>query len=101
MLLHELSIVEIIKTWWQGDMTFYGVLMSIVMAILRMIYTGASWTITICEGLLCGALTLTAVSTMNYFNVPSDLTVAIGGFIGFIGVKKLTVYIHRFLDKKL
>lgn len=74
--------------------------MAFVMAILRMIYSGETRGKTFIEGFLCGALTLTTSSAMNYFNVPSNLNVAIGGFIGFIGVRKISSYISIYLKSK-
>ncbi|MCF9035222.1 phage holin, lambda family [Acinetobacter nectaris] len=101
MVSHDMQFLDLLRAWWQEDITFKGILMSVVISVLRMMYSGASWAATIFEGLLCGALSLTAVSAMNYFNIPQDMTVAIGGFIGFIGVKKIAFLINRFLDKKV
>lgn len=97
---HQVQLLEVLRLWWQEGITLNGILMSITIAVLRMMYSGASWTATVFEGLLCGALSMTAVSTMDYFNIPKDLTVAIGGFIGFIGVKKVSLLINHILDKK-
>lgn len=75
--------------------------MAFLMAILRMCYAGEARGKTFIEGFLCGALTLTAVSAMNYFNIPSNLTVAIGGFIGFVGVRKISHYMSIYFKSKL
>lgn len=101
MIIYNVNISELIKSWWHGDVPIGGVLMAFLMAILRMSYAGESRGKTFIEGFLCGALTLTAVSTMSYFNIPSNLTIAVGGFIGFIGVRKISSYISIYFKGKL
>lgn len=41
------------------------------------------------EGLMCGAMTLTAVSALEYFSLPQSLSIAIGGALGFVGVEQV------------
>lgn len=100
----NVNLSEIIKSWWRGDVPIGGVLMAIAMAVLRMKYSGESRGKTVIEGLLCGALTLTAVSAMNFFHIPQSMTIAIGGFIGFVGVKRIsnymTLYLSSYVNKK-
>lgn len=94
------SWAELFQSWWRGDVPIGGVVMAIVVAILRMIYNGNSWKETVFEGLLCGALTMTAVSALDYFDTPKSLTVAIGGTIGFIGVKKISAIITNYFGNR-
>ncbi|HBT5059929.1 phage holin, lambda family [Klebsiella quasipneumoniae] len=100
MNLLNVNILEVFKSWWRGDVPTGGILMAVGMAILRMRYSGAPKGKTIMEGLLCGALTLTAVSAMSFFNVPKNMTVSIGGFIGFIGVKKISALLSKYISRK-
>lgn len=37
------------------------------------------------EALICGFLTLACASTLNYLNLPSELSIFLGGFVGFKG----------------
>lgn len=97
----NINILEVVKSWWRGDVPIGGVLMAVGMSVLRMKYSGESQGNTIIEGLLCGALTLTTVSAMNFFHVPRDMTVAIGGFIGFVGVKKISNYLSLYLNSRI
>lgn len=100
MSFNENQFFDLLRSWWQGDVPIGGVAMAIIMAMLRMFYSGKPWTETIVEALLCGAITLTAVSGMNHFGVSKDLTIAIGGSIGFIGVQKVKFIINKLLNNK-
>ncbi|EAB3174005.1 phage holin, lambda family [Salmonella enterica] len=94
------SWIELFQSWWRGDVPIGGVVMAIVVAFFRMVYNGSSWKETLFEGLLCGSLTLTAVSALDYFDVPKSLTIAIGGTIGFIGVKKISTIISTYFSNR-
>ena len=95
------SIINAAKGAIRGDSVFFGVFISFFMAILRMIYSGRGIIETLLEGGICGCLTFIYVSLMNYFGVSSQLTVSVGGFIGFMGVKKISFWINRIIMKKL
>ena len=94
----ELS--DILAARWRGDVPIGGVVMAVVMAVLRMAYAGSSWKETIFEGLMCGAPALTTYSAPDYFDVPKALTVGIGGFIGFVGVKKLSSFLSGYVGNR-
>ena len=53
--------LELFQSWWRGDTPLGAVIMSIVMAGLRIAYFGGGggWKRKTLEILLCGALTLT------------------------------------------
>ncbi|ADU69451.1 phage holin, lambda family [Pantoea sp. At-9b] len=82
------DIYELLQSWWRGDTPIGAVLLAIVMAGLRIAYSGGGWKKMLLEGLLCGALTLTAASGLEYLSIPKALSVGIGGGIGFIGVEQ-------------
>ncbi|MBH2846949.1 phage holin, lambda family [Serratia marcescens] len=75
---------ELLRMWWNGD-----VLLSIIMAALRIAYTGGGWRHVALESPLCGAMTLTVASGLDYFGLPPTLSVAIGGPTGFIGADQI------------
>lgn len=83
------EVWELLRMWWHGDVPLGGVLLSIVMAALRIAYTGGGWRRVLLEAPLCGAMTLTASSALDYFALPQTLSVAVGGAIGFIGVDQI------------
>ena len=82
------DIFELLHGWWRGDTPLGAVLFSVVMAGLRIAYGGGGWKKMVLEGLLCGALTLTVASGLEYLSIPKSLSVSIGGGIGFIGVEQ-------------
>lgn len=84
-----LHLMRILNSWWRGETPLGGVVMAIVMATLRIAYTGGSRKKMILGGLLCGALTLAFVSCFEYMHLPKVLSIAIGGGIGFVGVDAL------------
>lgn len=94
------DVWELFRAWWNGDVPLGGVLLSIVITILRVAYTGGGWKKMSIEGALCGALTLTAASALDYFGLPKTLTVALGGTIGFIGVDQIRAVALRFLGNR-
>jgi hypothetical protein len=56
---------------------------------MRIAYGGGGWKKMLLRA-ICGALTLTAVSALDYFNLPG-LSIAIGGALGFVGVEQVKV----------
>lgn len=93
-------IREILYTWYKGDSPTGAVLMAVFMVVLRIAYMGGGWKRMLLEGLLCGALTLTFASALEYLNWPKSLSVAIGGGIGFIGVDTFRALALRFAGKR-
>lgn len=61
--------LELFQSWWRGDTPLGAVLMSLFMAGLRIAYFGGNggWKKKTLEILLCGALTLTFSSALEYF----------------------------------
>ncbi|WP_176223537.1 MULTISPECIES: phage holin, lambda family [Lonsdalea] len=94
------DLSEMIRMWWNGDVPLGGVLLSIVMAILRIAYSGGGWRRMLLEAPLCGAMTLTAVSSLDYFHLPPTLTIALGGAIGFLGVDQIRAAASRILGSR-
>ncbi|ACR69466.1 phage holin, lambda family [Edwardsiella ictaluri] len=92
---------ELLQSWWQGDTPVGGVLLAAMTAAVRVTYQGGGWKQTALEGVLCGALTLTVVATLDYFSLPKSLTPAIGGAIGFIGVQQIQRFAMYILQRKL
>lgn len=89
------EFIELLHSWWRGDTPMGAVLLSIVMAVLRIAYGVGGWKKMVLEGLMCGALTLTAVSALEYFSLPQSLSIAIGGALGFVGVEQVRTVATR------
>ncbi|MFP3851570.1 phage holin, lambda family [Pseudomonas sp. W5-01] len=81
---------------WQGA------IMAAATSLLRVLYEGKEankWRVVL-EALICGALSLSASSVIEWMAWPSSLSVAAGGTIGFIGVTAIRELIIRFLGRK-
>lgn len=92
------DIIELLHGWWRGDTPLGAVLFSVIMAGLRIAYGGGGWKKMLLEGLLCGALTLTVASGLEYLSIPKNLSVGIGGGIGFIGVEQFRKLIINIIN---
>lgn len=81
---------------WQGA------IMAATVSLLRVLYEGKEankWRVLL-EALICGALSLSASSVIEWMAWPSSLSVAAGGTIGFIGVTAIRELIIKFLGRK-
>lgn len=94
------GVWDLLRIWLNGYVPLGGVLLSIVMAVLRIAYSGGGWRRMLLEAPLCGAITLTAVSSLDYFNLPKTLTVAFGGAIGFIVVDQIRAVALRIFGNR-
>lgn len=90
--------LELFQSWWRGETPIGAVLLSVVMAVLRIAYGGGGWKKMLLEGLMCGAMTLTAVSALDYVNLPQSLSIAIGGALGFVGVEQVRSVANRVIN---
>lgn len=94
------DVWELLRMWWNGEVPLGGVALAMVTAVLRIAYTGGGWKRMLLEGALCGALTLTASSALEYFSLPKSLTVALGGTIGFIGADQIRAVALRVFNSR-
>ena len=96
------DLLELLQSWWRGDTPLGAVVMSIIMAGLRIAYfgCGGGWKRKTLEILLCGALTLTFASALECVGWPKSLSVAIGGGVGLIGVDAIRGAAMRVIGNK-
>lgn len=78
----------------------YAFLLSIGIAVLRVIYGGGATRQVWLEGALCGLMTLAVLSGSSWLGIPQDASAFIGGLVGFVGVKKIGEYADRWLGRK-
>ncbi|WP_210507487.1 phage holin, lambda family [Pantoea ananatis] len=95
------DLPELVQSWWRGETPVGAILLAMIMAVLRIAYTGGGWRRMTLEGLLCGALTLTVASGLAYIEWPRTATIAIGGAVGFIGVDSLRAFVLRFIGNHI
>ncbi|CAY74598.1 Holin (Lysis protein 13) [Erwinia pyrifoliae DSM 12163] len=94
------DLYDVMHSWWRGETPIGAVVMACGMAVIRIAYTGGGWKKMILEGLLCGALTLTFASALEYLDLPKSISIAIGGGIGFIGVDAFRAFALRFIGNR-
>lgn len=95
------NIYDSFKGLLKGDSILFSLFISIFIGVLRTIYSGGGFLEMLLEGMLCGCLTLISVSLINFIGISTHLTVSIGGFIGFMGVKKINYWINKIILKNL
>jgi lambda family phage holin len=93
------EFIELLHSWWRGETPMGAVLLSVVMAAMRIAYGGGGWKKMILESFV-EALTLTAVSALDYFNLPQSLSIAIGGALGFVGVEQVKAVAGRVFSSR-
>ena len=64
----------------------YGVLLALAVAFLRITYAGGRGRRRLVESILCGLITLAAVSATTLLGVPYEAAPFIGGVVGLLGV---------------
>jgi lambda family phage holin len=92
-----------VKAWLiLSDPLWQGAIMATVISGLRVLYEAkeTSKRRIILEALICGGLSLSASSVIEWMAWPSSLSVAAGGAIGFVGVTVIRELIIKFLGRK-
>lgn len=79
----------------------YAALITLVMGFLGVIRRGG----TICQALLeapmCMFMTLGLVPLLEHFDLPHNLAIAAGVWIGYFGVRKVAGWVERFAHTKV
>lgn len=78
----------------------YAFLLSVTIAVVRVIYGGGTSRQMILEGIMCGLATLTLVPLLQVVGLPQSMATFAGGLVGFIGVEKLRDIAIRFGEKR-
>ncbi|EMK0255614.1 phage holin, lambda family [Salmonella enterica] len=84
--------LTIVKSWLSGDVPLDSLLMTAVIAALRVFYTGSSWRRMLLEVPLCCLLavaTFTMIKPVPVAWLSEDWRVGIGAAIGLIGVEHI------------
>ena len=79
----------------------YGFLLSLVTAYLRVMCDGGSRRQRILESMMCGAISLSIMSAIEWFGVPSSASGFVGGMVGFLGVERVRQFAERLIGKKV
>ena len=78
----------------------YAPVLSVTIAVLRVICGGGTGRQMIREGALCGLATLTLIPLLEWAGLPSSMATFIGGATGFVGVEKLRDMAVKFGERK-
>ncbi len=78
----------------------YAFLLSVTIAVVRVIYGGGTSRQMVLEGIMCGLATLTLVPLLQVIGLPESMATFAGGLVGFIGVEKLRDIAIRFGEKR-
>ncbi|MFP1759829.1 phage holin, lambda family [Lonsdalea quercina] len=81
------DIANSLKNSWPQ---LFGAILAVLIRYGMLIYNGTEKKNEWIEGVLCGLLTLAITTALDVFGLPITVSPAIGGAIGFIGVKKLS-----------
>ncbi|WP_412524060.1 phage holin, lambda family [Brenneria populi] len=79
----------------------FGAILAVLIRYGMLIYNGTEKKNEWVEGLVCGLLTLAITSSLDMFGLPISVSPAIGGAVGFIGVKKLGQAAIRALNNRV
>lgn len=79
----------------------YGFTLSICTAWLRVMYSGGTRRQRALEAAMCGAISLSLMSAMDWVGVPVSASGFIGGMVGFLGVEKIRMLANAVLSKKV
>lgn len=85
----------------QHSPLLYAAGLSCAMAVLRITYGGGTRRQMLVEGAICGGLTLTIISGLEFFGLPQSMSTFVGGWVGFLGVEKVRNIADRVTDFKL
>ena len=95
-------VIAAILAWLSEQApVIFAATLAFFMAALRIIYGGGSRRRALLEGAICGGLTITMISGMDYFGLPLAMAGFVGGWIGFLGVEKVRDLAERFVGYKL
>lgn len=79
----------------------YGFSLSLVTAWLRVMRSGGTTRQRALESAMCGAISLSLMSAMEWMGVPTSASGFIGGVVGFLGVEKIRDMADIVLSKKV
>lgn len=79
----------------------YGFSLSLVTAWLRVMYSGGTHRQRVLEAAMCGAISLSLMSAMEWIGVPLSASGFIGGMVGFLGVEKIRALATVVITKKV
>lgn len=91
----------VLAAWWAANQaSLHAVLLSVAIAVVRVIYGGGRARAMVLEGVLCGLATLSLIPLLEVLGLPQAMASFIGGMVGFLGVEKIREMAERFGQHK-
>lgn len=88
--------------WWAAHQgSFHAMGLSIVIAVIRVIYGGGKLRQMVLEGIMCGLATLSIIPLLEWMGLPDSMASFAGGMVGFLGVDKLRELAEQFGRSKV
>ncbi len=97
------SFLQLLYEAITASSTWQGAIMAFIIACLRIVWDGTETRLVriLIEASICGALSLCATSIIDFFSLPANAAITIGGGIGFVGVTALRNMILKFIKRKI
>lgn len=85
------------------DPSWQGAIMAVSLSLLRVLYDAkeTSKLRIVLEALMCGGLSLSVSSIIEWMAWPPNLSIGAGGAIGFIGITAIRELIIRLISRKI
>lgn len=97
----DLGLWAFILSWLDVHRpAIYGFLLALITAYIRVTYSGGSQRQRVLESLMCGAISLSLMSAMEWAGVPTSASGFIGGSVGFLGVEKIRSLADVVINRK-
>lgn len=88
--------------WWSTHQaSLHAMGLSMIVAVVRVIYGGGHARQMVLEAVLCGLATLSLIPVLEWLGLPQSMSSFIGGMVGFLGVEKLRDLAERFGRSKV
>lgn len=100
-MAHYLCLLKLIDSWWRGEELTGSMILSVLIASLRVAYYNGVWRKIILEALLCGLLTVTTSSLIYCLDLDKSFSVVVGGGVGITGIRIVRCVIIRIIRFKL
>jgi len=96
-------LLELLRVVWEWLLTYgYAPALAFAIAVIRGFVAGGRPMRTFLEGVMIGLITLALVPLLQYFDLPSDLSVFLGSMLAFMGVEwvraRIDAVARRYID---
>lgn len=89
--------------WATNSYAFQAVVMSVLIAIMRVLYDNneTTWRRILLEAALCGNLTLAGYYALLWWKLPPQAAIVVGAALAFIGIEEMRKIVRALARKQL